>query len=160
VKKVLAMILASAMLVLCAVSLGCDPRGYLTDKEAQSLYEEIEALIRSGDIWESAEWPWVIDELKTDDEAQACIELLKAAAKRAFAEDTEKTISGIWFSSKKYCRTVDIKWRGSILPDDERKGVQMMFSATKYRDGHIVFSLSDIVPSSSVWRKIAEASFD
>ncbi len=155
-----AVLLISVFIVfLLLLTLGCDRRGYLNERETQALYDEIEPLIRSGEIWEYEANPWLSSGWKTDDQAQKSIEILKAAANAAFDSEAGNSIGGTWAQSKKSWKILNIELNNFSFPGDNREGVRYMFSAAKKNDGTILLTVSDLEPGSDTWNPFTEVEF-
>ena len=96
-------IIALLMLLLITAAAGCDPKGDLSEAETQKLFDEIQPLVTSGELWTykmSREGgSWSSEEQKNSD-----FELIKAAAEDAFDPANHFETDGIWWSSKSYCR--------------------------------------------------------
>lgn len=155
-----AVLLISVFIVfLLLLTLGCDRRGYLNEKETQALYDEIETWIQSGEIWEYEANPWLSSGWKTDDQAQKSIEILKAAANAAFDSEAGNSIGGTWAQSKKSWKILNIELNNFSFPGDNREGVRYMFSAAKKNDGTILLTVSDLEPGSDTWNPFTEVEF-
>ena len=157
--KRFAFLLALLLLASSVMIAGCDPKGDLSEAETQRLYEEIGALVKSGEIWEYEAEPWLDTGWKSKEDREATLSLLRTAADFAYDDGIPKSISGIWFSSKKYCSTVYVDIDISMLTEDGTVGMRMMFSASKYGDGKLVLSMKTLEPGKDTWRDVCSVKF-
>lgn len=158
-KRIALLIMALITAMAGVISIGCDPKGDLSEKEAQRLYEEIGALVKSGEIWEYEAEPWLDTGWKSKEDREATLSLLRTAADFAYDDGMPKSISGIWFSSKKYCSTVYVDIDISLLMEDGTAGMRMMFSASKYGDGKLVLSMKTLEPGKDTWCEVCAVKF-
>ncbi|MBO4849134.1 MAG: hypothetical protein J5586_08290 [Clostridia bacterium] len=158
-KRYAALILAILTAALALFSAGCDPRGQLSEKETQMLYEEFRALAASDEFWQRETHLWLGPDWSIDAEEQAAVEFVKAVVETALSDKTEKTISGSWFSSKKYCSDVSIKIDGPVHTSDTREGMRTKVTAAKYGDGKWVIFVEEIEPGSEMWSTVIQIAF-
>ena len=158
-KRYVALLITVLLLFMCLFSLGCDRRGFLSEREKQELYDEIEGLIRSGEIWDYEAEPWLSSAWETDYQAHKSIEILKSAANAAYDSEAGNSIGGYWAESKTSWRVLNVELNNFSLPGDDREGVRYIFSAAKNKDGTILLSVSDIEPGSDTWKPVTEVAF-
>ncbi len=159
-KRHATLLFAVFIFVMCVFTLGCDRRGYLNERETQALYDEIEPLIRSGEIWEYEAEAWLSSAWGSDDITQKSLDIVKAAANAAFDPEAENSISGVWWYNKKNIKTLDIELNDFIIPGDTREGIRVLFSVY-YRPNSdaITIIVSDIEPGSDTWKSVTEVKF-
>ncbi len=148
--------LLAALIVFFA---GCDPRGSLKESETQRLYDEFKELAASEEFWQRETHLWLDRDWESDDEERGAVEFVRVVVEKAISDETEKTLYGDWFSSKKYCSSVTIMMDGAVRPNDEREGVRSKVVASKYGDGKWVIRVEDIEPVSDTWDVASKIEF-
>lgn len=124
-------IIAVLIVLLLVNSLGCDNRGELTKEETINLLYEIQGNSYRDTI-EDTRITFRVSDLSQDDQL-----LLLNASFGAFCSNSDyDSLSGRWFSSKRYCRTCiwycnySVEYSGSVFEIHE-------VSVSKYRDGKL-----------------------
>ncbi len=158
-KRFVSLVFIVLISVLALFSAGCDPRGSLKEFETQKLYNEFKELAASDEFWQRKTRLWLGSDWESKDEEHESVEFVKAVVEKALSDETEKTLDGIWFSSKKYCSSVRIIMDGAVRPGDKREGMRSEVTASKYGDGKWVIFVEDIEPDSNNWDIVIQIEF-
>lgn len=105
-KKVLSVFML--LIVIAGFFGACDAKGSLSGKETERLYGEIEAVFKSGEIWNYRVLPSgeVNDAGESiGDAAEADVEFIKSLSGTVFDGSNQLNKYGLWTESKKKCRT-------------------------------------------------------
>ncbi len=146
------------MIVFAMLSGGCDSWGKLSRKETQRLYDEIDGLVRAGNIWGYDAEAWLNDKWKTSQKTDNAVSLLQEVAKKAFDPDNQEYVYGRWFHNKKKIQAVYIGFHYSAL-SEQNVGEIFLFEAEKFENGNIRFSFSYDDPNDKYWHDIANCTF-
>ncbi len=158
-KRHATLLFAVFIFVMCVFTLGCDRRGYLNERETQALYDEIEPLIRSGEIWEYEAEAWLSSAWGSDDITQKSLDIVKAAANAAFDPEAGNHKSGVWVGNKNNTNILHVELKDFTLPGDKREGIRVLFSVYRRNSNSITITVSDIEPGSDTWKSVTEVQF-
>ncbi|MCR5610413.1 MAG: hypothetical protein K6F68_01065 [Clostridiales bacterium] len=141
------------IIVFIVFSVSCDPRGSLSQKDADNLYAELRNDFKNEGIWNRR-----IEIIKTASFNQdSVVEFVKQAVDIFLREDFEPTkISAYWFSSRRYCRDCEI-YSNEVVTLSEIDYEITEVSIAKYRDGRYqinVFYYICETANTKLWAEI------
>jgi len=158
-KRYSVLLISVFIVFLLLLTLGCDRRGYLNEKETQALYDEIETWIQSGEIWEYEADVWLNSAWGSDDITEKSLAIVKAAANAAFDPEAGNHKSGVWLGNKNNTNILHVELKDFTLPGDKREGIRVLFSVYRRNSNSITIIVSDIEPGSDTWKSVTEVQF-